>query len=499
MGGRWRRILALFCLPVLLAGCTSVLAPAIPTPERPAAERQAAVTARAQRGDMSGVLNLSGEIQPRGQQTLTSRVSGRVERIHADVGGSLQEGQPAVELEPTLFALRVAQAEASQAATEARLAGLGVSARPEDRQQAEAALRAAQARLQALQSAPRGDTPEQLLARVQAARQRVSQLESGASEAQTQAEAAVTAARTRLEQLARDPQVQQPQGQALVGQARLALQQAEQAAAELRRNNGQELSKARQEMLDAQDQLILARVSISEADLEAARLAVASAEASLRQASTPATPLELRAAEADARRAVVELEAARLEAREATVLAPFSGQVSALFVTPGALVAPGTPLMTVIPPNFEVRVSLPESQLALVAVGQPARVGVDAYPGQEFGGAVRAIAPSVDSRDRTVAVRIEIADPAFRLKTGMFAQLSVAVSARRDVLLVPREALVTRASETAVFQVIDGRARRVAVQVGASDGRNVEIQGGLADGAEVVISPAAQSDGAPIR
>jgi multidrug efflux pump subunit AcrA (membrane-fusion protein) len=81
----------------------------------------------------------------------------------------------------------------------------------------------------------------------------------------------------------------------------------------------------------------------------------------------------------------------------------------------------------------------------------------------------------------------------------MFAQLSVAVSARRDVLLVPREALVTRANETAVFQVIDGRARRVAVQVGASDGRNVEIQGGLADGAEVVISPAAQTDGAPIR
>jgi multidrug efflux pump subunit AcrA (membrane-fusion protein) len=492
---RW--LSALVTLAPLLIACSTFVPPPVPT-ER-AIEKEPIRTARAQRGDISGALSLSGEIRPKGQHTVTSRVAGRLERLNADLGGAVQQGQPVAELERTSFELRVVQGEAALAAAEARLAGLIGAAKPEDVTQAEAVLRGARARLEALESAPRGDSPEVLLSKLQAARQRVTELEAAAAQFVAQADAAVTAARLRADQLQRDSNA--AQNQAALTDARQAQRQAEEAAAQARRSGpSEDLARARQELVNAQDQLLLARNPVSQADLEAARAAVQAAEIGLSRAATPPNENEVKSAEANVKKLQAELEVARLEAREATILAPFTGLVSEVFVAPGALVAPGSPLLTVIPPSFEVVVLLPESQIGQVAVGQPVRLGVEAYPGQEFTGAVRAIAPAIDPRTRSVSLRVEVADPAFRLKTGMFAQLSVASPPKRGALLVPKEALAGRAGESVViYQVLDGRARRQPVQTGAADGRNVEILAGLSDGAEVVISASAQTDGALVR
>lgn len=487
------------CLVVMLgplaAGCS---VPAPPVPTQRAVEREAVRTARAQRGDISGVLSLSGEIRPKGQQTLTARVAGRLDRLYADLGSAVQDGQPVAELERASFELRVAQHEAELAGAEARLAVMLAGVRPDEAAQAEAILRGARARLEALEQAPRGDSPEQLLANLQAARARVAELESAALLAVGQAEAALNAARARLDQVQREPNA--ARDQAGLAEARQGLRQAEEAAVLARRSGpSEELTRARQELVNAQDQLVLARAAISQAELESALAAVQAAEIGLRRAGAAPSEMELKAAQATVQRAQAELEVARLEARAATVLAPFNGLVSEVFVSPGALVGPGSPLLTVIPPNFEVLVPVPEAQLGEVAVGQPVKLGVDAYPNQEFIGAIKAIAPAVDQRTRSVAVRVEVADPGFKLKAGMFAQLAVASPPKRGTLLVPKEALIGRPPESSVYQVLDGRARRQPVQIGTTDGRNVEILAGLPDGAEVVLSAAAQSDGAAVR
>lgn len=490
----WR--LVGLCLSPLLVACSAVAPPrpsADPPVERP---REEIRTARVQRGDINGVLNLTGEVRPQARQTITARVTGRLERLTVDVGGAVQEGQPLAELDHAAFDLRVAQAEAALATAESRLATSLAGARPDDRAQAEAVLRSAQARLQALEAAPRGDAPDQLLATLNAARQRVQDLEAAQLNAQSQADAAASAARARLDSLLRDPPDRQ--NAATVEAARQALRQAEDAAARARIPSD-DLRRARADVETARDQLILSRSSVSQADLDAARAAVRAAEIGLQRAGAPPSEAEQRAIQAEAQRAQAELEVARIEDREATVAAPFSGVVSEVLIQPGALVAPGTPLMTLLPPSFEVVIPLPESQIGQVAVGQPVRIGVDAYPNEEFTGAVKAIAPAVDPRTRNVALRVEVVDPGFKLKSGMFAQLAIASPTRRATLLAPREAVVSRPGEQNVFQVIDGRARRQPVQTGASDGRSVEILAGLPEGAEVVISPAAQADGAVVR
>ncbi|HEX9623805.1 MAG TPA: efflux RND transporter periplasmic adaptor subunit, partial [Streptosporangiaceae bacterium] len=312
------------------------------------------------------------------------------------------------------------------------------------------------------------------------------------------ADLAVNAARARADELQRGPST--PQNQAALNDARQEQRKAEDAAAQSRlASNSADLARARQELTSAQDTLILSRNSVSQADLDAARAAVQVADLQLKRASQPASDVDRQAAQAAVQRAQAELAVARLEARESTIVAPFSGLVAETFVGPGALVAPGSPLLTVVPPSFEVVVGLPEAQVGQVAAGQPVKLAVDAFPGQEFTGAVLTIAPAIDARTRTVAVRVEMADPGFKLKAGMFAQLAISSPPKQGALLVPREALVGRGGDSSVFQVIDGRARRQPIQTGAADGRNVEILAGLAEGAEVVVSATGQADGAAVR
>lgn len=482
----------LVAFSLLLLGCSALAAP--PAGER-LAQGAAIRTAQAQRGEISGSLTFQGELRPRGQQTLTAQVAGRVDRVFVDLGSTVQEGQTLVELDRSDFELRVAQQQAAVATAEARLATLTARAQPEAAEQAEAMLRGARARLEALERAAQRDvSPDDLLSQVQAARQRVTQLETRIA----QADAAVAAARVRLDQLLRDPNV--AQNQAALAEARQALKQAEDAATAAHSVEATgELSQARQELANAQDRLLLARAAVSQADIDAARAAVQAAEIAAKQAGSQPSDAELRAAQAELQRAQAELEVARREAGAATVVAPISGVVSELFVLQGTLVAPGAPLLTIIPPNYEVVVSLPEGQVGQVAAGQPVRVGVDAYPDEEFTGAVRSIAPVVDPRTRTVAARIEVADPGFKLKAGMFAQVALSLAPKRGALLVPKEAVVAQGGENVVFQVIDGRARRQPVQAGVADGRNIEIVSGLAEGAEVVVSPAGQVDGIMVR
>jgi membrane fusion protein (multidrug efflux system) len=451
-----------------------------------------------QRGEISGIVTLSGEIRPRSQQMLTARVSGLLDRLLVDLGSLVQEGQALAEIDRASFDLRAVQSEASLATAEARHAALLAGSSSDETAQAEAVLRGARARLDALEKQPAGDAPDVLLQKLQAARQRVASLEAGSVFETGRADATVTAARNRVEQLQRESN--SAQNQNALAEARQALRQAEEhAAASRRTSNAEELARARQELLSMQDQLLLARTSIGQAELEAARAAVEAAEIGLKRAGSGRSEAEIKAALAEVQRAQMHREVARIQAREATIVAPFAGMISEVHAPAGTLVAPGTPVLTLVPPNYEVVVPFPELQIGQVAVGQPVKVGVDAYQSEEFVGTVRSVAPVVDPRTRTVAVRVEVSDPGYKLKSGMYAQLAIASPARRGTLLVPREAVVGRSGELSVFQVIDGKARRQPIQAGATDGRAIEILAGAAEGVEVVLSPSAQADGATVR
>jgi HlyD family secretion protein len=84
-------------------------------------------------------------------------------------------------------------------------------------------------------------------------------------------------------------------------------------------------------------------------------------------------------------------------------------------------------------------VHLPEDQFGRVALGQTARVSVDAYPGETFGGQVTFIASEAEFTPRTVqtqedrvksvyAIKLQVPNNDLRLKPGMFADAAFQVN-----------------------------------------------------------------------
>jgi membrane fusion protein (multidrug efflux system) len=181
---------------------------------------------------------------------------------------------------------------------------------------------------------------------------------------------------------------------------------------------------------------------------------------------------------------------AQLGVRETQVVAPVDGVVFDRQVSPGALVGPTSPIITLIPPMLEVAINVDEAQLGSVSQGQSVSLQVPAYPDQNFAGTVTSVAPAIDQKTRTATVRVQPQDDAGKLKPGMMAQVSITTATQSDVLLVPRDAIAGTPTPNAGATVVvldGGRALRTPIQVGLVSDNSVQVKSGLTDGQVVAI------------
>jgi RND family efflux transporter MFP subunit len=238
-------------------------------------------------------------------------------------------------------------------------------------------------------------------------------------------------------------------------------------------------------------QLVKARAPYTDYDLQQQQQAVAQAEANLRLKQNPYTDQDLASAQAVVDQSKAQLSLAELGVKDTTIVAPADGAISERLVSPGALVNPQTPIVTLVPPSLELVVNVEERQLGQVAEGQSVQLSVPAFPQQTFTGAVKSIAPTVDSKSRTAAVRIEPKDDASKLRAGMFAQLSIVTAEKQNALIVPKQAVLigTPGTEPLVITIApDGRVHRQPVRLGLQSDTADEILTGIDDGQLVATS-----------
>jgi RND family efflux transporter MFP subunit len=150
----------------------------------------------------------------------------------------------------------------------------------------------------------------------------------------------------------------------------------------------------------------------------------------------------------------------------------------------------GGPMFVIVDNSLlNLTVSVPSSRAALVRVGQPLEFTTDTVPGRTFTGMVMFINPALDEASRSARVIAEVANPDGALRGGAFAKGRIVVDRRREVLQVPRVALVDwdlDAGRAGVFVVRADRAERRAVRTGAASPDGVEIVSGLEPGERVV-------------
>ena len=190
----------------------------------------------------------------------------------------------------------------------------------------------------------------------------------------------------------------------------------------------------------------------------------------------------------DAQIAAVEATG-RVQTR-VTITAPITGVVGELNAREGMTVMVGAPLFRLNGlSTVWVNAELPESLAAQVRPGNPVEARTPSLPGAVFNGKVSAIVPEVNAATRTIKARIELANPAGQLVPGMFATVNFTAQARKEVLLVPSEAVIqTGKRSVVVVAQAEGRFAPVDVELGLESNGQTEIRKGLQAGQKVVVS-----------
>ena len=202
----------------------------------------------------------------------------------------------------------------------------------------------------------------------------------------------------------------------------------------------------------------------------------------------------LKVAKADA-----ELAQARLA--KTTIRAPFAGTIGLRQVSVGDYVKEGQDIVNLeaIDP-LKVDFRVPETAMSLVRDGQTLQVTLDAIPDKAYDGRVYAINPLLDANGRSIVIRAQVPNRDGRLRPGMFARVRLFTSGLRDTMVIPEEALFPMGEDKYVYRVVEGKAQRTKVDIGARREGRVEIVGGLGTDDVVVTAGAIKlREGAPVK
>ncbi len=222
---------------------------------------------------------------------------------------------------------------------------------------------------------------------------------------------------------------------------------------------------------------------ITDRDHLAAKVALQVAEAALQQGRAEA--------------AIAAQQLARTQVR-----APFAGRLGKRFVDPGAMLAAGTPLFTLVDDSvLEFKAQVASRDLARVRLGAPVELSIDALPDAHIEGRVARLEPLVDERSRSFQAVVEVPGRP-ELVGGLFARAAVRVGKIEGALVIPPAALVREGTDPrsgAAFVVRQGTAEKVKLALGVEAPDGIQVTRGLAAGDVVVLDPpTALASGSPV-
>jgi len=170
--------------------------------------------------------------------------------------------------------------------------------------------------------------------------------------------------------------------------------------------------------------------------------------------------------------------------------APQDGVVAELNIREGMYVEPSRSIISLVNmTTIWLVANIFESQSDWVKVGDRAEAELAFMPGKIWEGTVEHIYPILDSKTRSLEVRLRFDNPDEMLKANMYADVNIFVNPKRNALTIPREALIrTGDGDRVIIALGEGKFKPVTVQVGIETSNKIEILHGLQEGDNVVVS-----------
>jgi RND family efflux transporter MFP subunit len=264
---------------------------------------------------------------------------------------------------------------------------------------------------------------------------------------------------------------------AVMDAARLEIELASAGAQLAIANAGLEVSQAQASRAEAafrRARELTANASISGAQFEDRATALAEANGGLAQARAQI------AAAANA------IDLAQYNLDNATVRAPFDGIVLDVATQVGQFASSGSEVATLLDiSSMEIEANVPSRYIQGLEQGTLVQGRNDA--GTALAMTLRVILPTEFSETRTRPARFTLMeiDPYFAI--GQPVTLAIPIGASRDVLVVPKDALVQASGGWTAYVNDDGKASPRTVTIGAALGDAFEVLTGLQAGDEVVV------------
>jgi RND family efflux transporter MFP subunit len=255
-----------------------------------------------------------------------------------------------------------------------------------------------------------------------------------------------------------------------------------------------QVAAARSALRAAEDALQLTRRELGRTEGLASAGSVAARD--LDRARSQVASQEAMAADARARLVVAEQQLDRTAPR-----APFDGMLAERPVNAGDVVAPGTPLFTVVfPGDMRLEAAVPAEYLSRARVGTPVDFRVVGQPERVLRGHIEQVNPVVDPATGQIRIYVTIPNEGGPLLAGLFARGRV-VTEQVTGLALPLAAVDASATPPAVLRVRDGVVEKVSVELGVSDpvAEKVQVKEGLAAGDVVLLASARTNVGPGAR
>ncbi len=180
----------------------------------------------------------------------------------------------------------------------------------------------------------------------------------------------------------------------------------------------------------------------------------------------------------------IRVEITRDRIRKASLLAPFNGIVTERYKPAGERVDAGDEILRLVnTDSLQIQASVPQSSIYHLKLGDEL-LAQDSQHQTKC--RIRVLVPVGDERSRLYELRLDY--QAKEWAPGHLLRVAVPVEKTREVIAVPRDALVIRADATSVFRInAEDIAEQIVVTTGIADGEWIEVIGDVHDGDVVVI------------
>lgn len=161
---------------------------------------------------------------------------------------------------------------------------------------------------------------------------------------------------------------------------------------------------------------------------------------------------------------------------DADIRAPFDGVAGSKNISVGDYLKVGDKVLTVVSLNpLEMGFTVPERYKAGITVGQEVELVVAAYPERSFEAKIYFISPMVDVSTRSFRVKARVDNSQGLLNPGMFARVHVITQVKDAALTVPWASIIQTETETYIYVLENGKAKKVPVKLGKITSQWAEV------------------------